>query len=372
MSRKLRMAMIGGGSATSIGPIHRLGADLSGRVDLVAGVFSRSADRARAAGVEYGVGADRCYASTQAMFAAERARDDGIDFVTIVTPNNQHLPAALEAIEAGVHILCDKPATTTLAEALALREALAKGRSRFALTFTYTGFPMVREARARVAAGEIGRVRKVVVTYAQGWLATAAEKSGHVGAEWRMDPERGGVGGSSADIGVHAFTLAEFIAGAPVSEICADLNSLLEGRRLDDDCNALLRFANGAVGVLTTSQAAFGERNALSIQVYGDAGAVSWAVEQAEELKLVRGGSTQILTPASSGLLTVEPLPRGLGVSVVAAFSVLYRDFARALTDAPALIDDVLPGIEAGVRSMRFVERAVENSRARAGWTRLD
>lgn len=371
MARKLRMGMIGGGRSSSIGPIHHIGAELSDEIALVAGAFSQNAPDCLAAGLRYGLAPQRCYPSPQAMFAAERDRDDGIDFVTIATPNHLHLPAALEAIAAGVHIMSDKPATATLAQALTLRDALAGAQSLYALTFTYTGFAMVREARARVAAGQIGKVRKIVVNYAQGWMAKAVEKTGHRGAEWRMDPARGGVGGTSADIGVHAFTLAEFVSGSLVSEICADVNCLVEGRTLDDDCNVLMRFDNGAVGVMAITQAAHGERNALSFQVYGDTGAVSWNVERPDELKLVRHDNVELLTENSPALLVKEPLPRGAGPSILGAFAQIYRDFAKAVRGDPAIIGGSLAGIDAGVRSMRFVERAVDSSRARSGWVNL-
>lgn len=373
MSSRLRMGMVGGGVGSFIGSLHWLGAQLSGRIEPVAGAFSSDPTRSRLAAENFGVAAERCYSSHEAMFEAERARDDGIDLVAIATPNHLHLPVALSAIDSGLHIISDKPATATLTEALTLRNALATSRSRYALTFSYTGFPMIREARARVANGEIGRIRKVVATYSQGWLSSSLEQTGNARAAWRTDPERSGVGGCSADVGVHAFSLAEFVSGEKVTTILPDLNSFGGGRALDDDCNVLLRFNNGAAGALISSQVAFGDRNRVSLQVYGDAGAIDWSFEQPEVLKLTKAnGVVEQLSPLSPGLLTREPLMPGLGAGLMAPFVIQYRDFARAIDGDADIIDRVLPGIEAGVRSMRFVERAVTGSAARSGWIALD
>lgn len=364
-----RLAMVGGGPGSFIGGIHRLGAQIAG-IDLVAGVFSTNRDKSLDAAMGYGVAPDRCYPSSEALFAAESERQDGIDMVAIATPNHLHLPVALQAIAAGVDIISDKPATATLAEVLLLRDALAKGDSHYALTFTYGAYPMVREARARIAAGEIGTVRKTIITYAQGSLAGPARPD--AARSWRTDPTQAGVGGCVSDIGTHAFNLAEYVTGAPVTAICADLGSQSDERMLDDDCTVLLRFGNGGRGALIASQIAFGERNALSFQIYGDRGALHWHFDQADMLRLVRGGDTNLLTPGSAGLLAVTPVPRGIGNGLIAPFAILYRDFAEACAGKPELIDSVLPDIEAGVRSMRFVERAVASSAVGAGWVTLD
>jgi predicted dehydrogenase len=361
--------MLGGGPGSFIGGIHQMGAKVAG-IDLVAGVFSSSPEKSRVAALNYGVAPERCYPTSEAMFAAEAARADGIDMVTIATPNHLHLPAALQAIAAGVDIMSDKPATATLAEALLLREALAKGESHYALSFTYGAYPMVREARARIAAGEIGTVRKTVVTYAQGGLATPAPQG--AAANWRTDPAQAGIGGCVSDIGTHAFNLAEYVTGQSVAWMLAELSSNVAGRTLDDDCTVMLRFDGGGRGLLVASQIAFGERNELSFSIYGDAGAVHWNFAQADMLRLVRGGEASLLTPMSPGLLTRVSLPRGIGNGLIAPFATLYGDFAAACAGNEALIDDVLPGIEAGVRSMRFVERAIESSAANAGWVTLD
>lgn len=363
------MAMVGGGQGSFIGPVHQLGASIGAGIQLVAGVFNSDRTRSLASAANFGVMADRCYGDAEEMFAAEAQRDDGIDLVAIATPNHLHLPVALAAIRAGVHIMSDKPATATLAEAIALRDALAGGASLYALTYGYSGYPMVREARARIAAGLIGTVRKVVVTYAQGWLSAPSETS-NPRAAWRTDPGRSGVGGASADIGVHAFHLAEYVSGHRVREIAADARPLVPGRTLDDDCNVLLRFDGGQSGVLVVSQVAFGEGNGLSIKVYGDAGALHWAVEQADVLQFIKAdGSHETLRPMSPGLLSRTPLPIGMGVGLIAPFAVLYRDFAAAIRGDAGIIDAVLPGIDEGVRSMRFVEQVALNSTNGKGWS---
>lgn len=373
MSGKLRMGMVGGGTGSFIGPLHQLGAELSGQIELVAGVFNSDPERSRGAAERFGVPLDRCYDSFEHMFEAERLRDEGIDLVAIATPNHLHLPVALKALSCGIHVMSDKPATASLAEAITLREALRGTDCLYALTFSYTGFPMVREARARVANGEIGRVRKVIATYSQGWLSSALEQTGNVRAAWRTNPALSGAGGCSMDLGVHAFSLAEYITGDTVMEILADLNRLVPGRTLDDDCNVLWHFTGGAVGVLSSSQIAFGERNSVSIQVYGDAGAIHWSVEQADVLKLTQaGGAIELLSPMSPGLLTREPVMPGLGNGMVLPFMIQYRDFAKAIGGDAEIIDRVLPGIETGVRTMRFVDRAVASSAGRSGWVSLD
>jgi predicted dehydrogenase len=363
--------MIGGGTDSFIGRMHVLGASLSGSFELVAGAFSNVRDQSLASGAAYGVDPSRCHADVADLIADEAGREDGVQAVAIATPNHLHLPAALQAINAGLHIISDKPATATLDEALRLRDALSGSASRYAVTYSYTAYPMVREARARIAAGQIGAVRKVVVTYLQGWLAAPLETSGNERAAWRTDPSRSGVGGAVTDIGVHAFNLAEFVLGDPVDAVLADLAACVPGRALDDDCNVLLRFANGARGALIASQVAFGERNSVSIQVFGDAGAVHWTFDRPEELKWVHPGGTEILTAMSPSLLTREPLPPGLGGGLVTPFTLLYRDFGKAIAGDDHILDGVLPGIEAGVRSLLFIDRVVQASADGAGWTPL-
>lgn len=365
------MAMLGGGQGSFIGPVHQLGASIGAGIQLVAGVFNGDRTRSLASAQAFGVAPDRCYTDFDAMFSAEAAREDGIDVVVIATPNHLHLPAALAAIRAGVHVMSDKPATATLAEALELKAALAGSSICYALSYGYSAYPMVREARARVAAGQIGEVRKIVVTYAQGWLA-AGDDASNPRIAWRTDPARSGIGGASADIGVHAFQLAEYVSGCRVAEILADSRALVSGRALDDDCNVLLRFDDGQSGVLVVSQVAFGEGNGLSFKVYGERGALHWSFEQADALHWARAdGGNEVLRVMSPGLLARTSLPVGIGQGLIAPFCVLYRDFAAAIRGEAGIIDAVLPGIEEGVRGMRFVDQVVRNSASGNGWSAI-
>ncbi len=370
MDRRLRMGMIGGGPGSFIGPIHRIAAEMDREIELVAGAFSSDAARSSEAGTAYGIDPARAYADVDALIAGERARDDGIDFVAIVSPNFHHLPAARAALAAGLPVISDKPATATLAEAQALASHVAAAGLPYALTHTYSGYPLVREARARVAAGALGPIRKVVVEYPQGWLAGAATGKQ---AEWRMDPARSGPGGCIADIGTHAFQLAEFVSGLSVTEILADLAAVVPGRPVDDDCTVLLRFDNGARGVLLASQIEVGEMNGLRIRLYGDAGGLVWRQETPNTLTLHGiDGRTEILHAGGSQLgpdaRRVTRTPTGHPEGYLEAFANLYRDFAALLRGEPA---PLLPGIDDALRGMTFVDTAIRASAARAGWTPL-
>ncbi|WP_311269916.1 Gfo/Idh/MocA family oxidoreductase [Sphingobium sp. WCS2017Hpa-17] len=367
---KIRMGMVGGGPGAFIGPVHRIAAELDGHIALVAGAFSSSVERSREAGAHYRIDPARAYPHLNAMLADEAAREDGIDFLSIVTPNHLHLPAAIAALNARVPVMSDKPATATLDEALELRRVVRASGTPYALTYTYSGYPLVREARARIAAGEIGKVRKVVVEYPQGWLA--GEASGKQ-AEWRVDPARSGLGGCIGDIGVHAFHLAEFVTGLTVTELLADLAAMVPGRALDDDCTVLLRFDTGARGVLMASQISVGERNGLRIRVYGEHGGIDWRQESPNALTLHHGdGRTEIIQAGDASLgpdaRAATRTPGGHPEGYLEAFANLYSDFARMLRGEPA---PLLPGIDDGVRSMAFIATAVDASARRAGWTPL-
>ncbi|MFM5949680.1 MAG: Gfo/Idh/MocA family protein [Novosphingobium sp.] len=368
--RRLRMGMIGGGPGSFIGPIHRIAAELDREIELVAGCFSSDAGRSAEAGSSYRIDPARAYPSLDAMFAAERARDDGIDFVSVVSPNHHHLPAARAALAAGFPVISDKPATATLAEARELAEHVQAAGLPYGLTHTYSGYPLVREARARVAAGALGAIRKIVVEYPQGWLAGEA-----VGkqAEWRTDPARSGPGGCIGDIGTHAFQLAEFVSGLQVTEILADLAAVVPGRPVDDDCTVLLRFENGARGVLLASQIEVGEMNGLRIRLYGEKGGMVWKQEVPNSLTLhsldgrteiVHAGGPQLGPDAASRTRTPTGHPEGY----LEAFANIYRDFAAVLRGESA---PLLPGITDALRGMTFVDTAVAASKARAGWVPL-
>ena len=374
MNRPLRMALVGGGPGAFIGAVHRIAAELDGEIRLVAGAFSSDAGRSRQAGAAYGVDPERAYSSYDALFEAEARRSDKIDFVTIATPNHTHWPIARAALAAGFAVMSDKPATASLAEVLQLREAVRRSNVHYALTFTYSGYPLVREARRLVSSGALGEIRKVVAEYSQGWLAAPIEHRGNKQAQWRTDPVRNGIGGCIGDIGVHAFHLAEFVTGLPVTQILPDLGSVVEDRVLDDDCNILMRFQGGARGVLCASQIAIGDLNALRLRVYGSQGSLDWAQETPNTLKRhYADGRSEWLRTADASLGpeagAATRLPGGHPEGYLEAFANLYRDFASLLRGGEA---PMLPGIEAGVRSMQFIESAVTASRNLTGWVALN
>lgn len=359
------MGMVGGGPGAFIGPLHRIAAELDREIELVAGAFSSDPARSRQAGESYRIDPSRAYPDLAAMLHAEAAREDGIDFVAVTTPNFHHLPAVRAALAAGLPVICDKPATATLAEAEAMAALVAQAGLPFALTYTYSGYPLVREARARIAAGAIGTVRKVVAEYPQGWLAQ--EASGKQ-AEWRVDPARAGVGGCIADIGVHAFQLAEFVTGLRVTQILADLGTVVPGRLLDDDCQILLRFENGARGALLASQISTGERNGLRFRVYGEGGGLDWQQESPNALVMHHlDGRTELVRAgdAALGPVAVGRTPGGHPEGYLEAFANIYRDFARQLRGEDG---SLAPGMEDGLRGMRLVDLAVRASRENLGW----
>lgn len=370
----LRLAMVGGGPGSFIGPVHRMAAELDGRIRLAAGVFSRDPEKNAKAAADWGVAPDRVYPDHHAMIAAERARPDGVDLVSVVTPNHLHFDVSAAALRGGLHVISDKPATLNLAQAQELADIVAASGKLYGLTYTYTGYPMVREAREIVARGDLGAVRKVVVEYSQGWLSRPLEREDNKQASWRSDPAQSGVGGCIGDIGVHAFNIAEFITGRRVERLCADVATVVPGRALDDDCNVLLRFAGGARGVLVASQISAGARNGLKISVYGETGGLTWGHEDPNVLTLDwLDGPSQVLHAGSAylgaGARAVTRLPTGHPEGFIEAFGNIYRDFADAIIGRGD--GQLVPGIADGVRGMAFVERAVAASRADAGWVGL-
>ena len=374
--RKLRMGMVGGGPGAFIGPVHRMAAELDGRIQLVAGAFSQSAERSRAAGDMYKLDPQRAYDDYEEMLRAESKRTDAIDFVAIVTPNHLHLPVALAALQAGFPVMSDKPATANYAEAVELERAVAGSGLPYGLTHTYAGYALVREARAICASGKLGKIRKIAVEYLQGWLTKPIEASGHKQAAWRADPAQSGAGGCIGDIGVHAFHLTEYVTGLKVVEVNASLLTVVPGRKLDDDCTSLLRMENGAQGVLMTSQIAAGEGNRLRLRVYGEKGSLDWKQEDPNRLRLKWLDGPEEIRHAAGGYLSedaraVTRLPGGHPEGYLEAFAVLYREFADALIDwqqkKTVTLPATLPGIEAGVRGMRFIDRAIQSSKHQ-GW----
>jgi predicted dehydrogenase len=372
VSRKLRMGMVGGGPGAFIGPVHKIAAELDGKIEMVAGAFSQSAERSRAAGAGFAIDPARAYSSYDAMFDAEKQRKDGIDFVVIATPNHLHLPVAKAALAAGIAVMSDKPATATYDEVLELESEVHKAALPYGLTHTYAGYSLVREARALLAAGALGPTRKVAVEYLQGWLSAPLETSGQKQAAWRSDPTLNGPGGCIGDIGTHAFHLLEYVTGLKVTSINAALRTVVPGRRLDDDCNALVRLEGGASGTLMASQVAAGERNCLRLRVYGEKGSIEWRQEDPNRLSVKWLDGPEEIRHAAGGYLgadarAVTRLPGGHPEGYIEAFAVLYREFADGLVawqqDPSQAMPVTLPGIQAGVRGMRFIERAIESSR---------
>ena len=374
-SGPVRLAMVGGGPGAFIGPVHRMAAELDRRITLVAGAFSRDPESSRQAGAAYGLAPDRAYGDWREMIAAEAGRPDGAELIAIVTPNHLHLPVARAALEAGLHVISDKPATATLAEAVELNRIVVASGRLFGLTYTYSGYPMMREAREIVRNGDLGRVRKVVVEYSQGWLSEPLEKSGDKQASWRTDPSLAGAGGCSGDIGVHAFHAAEFVSGLRVERLCADLSAVSPGRGLDDDCNLLLRFTGDVPGVLVASQIAAGDRNGMRLRVYGERGGLDWSHERPDRLTLNwLDRPSQILFAGSAYLSSasraVTRLPTGHPEGFIEAFANIYRDFAAAVRGDAST--DMVPGIYEGIRGMAFVDRAIASSREGSIWVSLE
>jgi len=367
----IRLGLVGGGPGSFIGGVHRMAAELDRRMVLVAGAFSGDPERSRRAGETYGIAPDRAYPGVEAMIAAEAQRPDGIEAIAIATPNHLHLQAARAGLEAGLAVISDKPPAATLAETRIIADIVARTGGLYALTFTYTGYPMLREARARIAAGEIGTVRKVIVEYLQGWLANPVEQAGNKQATWRVDPQRSGLGGCITDIGTHAFNLAEFATGLRITSMLGDLGTVVAGRALDDDATILLRFDNAARGHIAVSQIASGERNDLTLRVYGDHGSLSWSHEAADRLRISGSdGVERILWQGSHGLARTTAaatrLPTGHPEGFIEAFSNIYGDFANAMRGPRS---DLMQTVDHGIRAMAFVETAV--TRNGQGWSPL-
>jgi predicted dehydrogenase len=369
--RKLRMGMVGGGAGAFIGRIHRIAASLDNEIELVCGAFNSDAERSRQSGLDLHLPPERAYANFADMFAAEAALPERqrMDFVSIVTPNFMHAAPAIAALDHGFHVICDKPLAHTLADALAIRKRVHDTGLHFALTHTYTGYPMVKEARRLVREGAIGTVRKVMVEYPQFWMALRSSLG--LPMPWRTDPEKSGGSCCVGDIGTHAENLCEYVTGLELEAICADLSSFVDGHELDDDANILLRFHGGARGVLTASQVCPGEENALRLRVYGSEGAVEWSQPEPNTLLLKSlHGYTRVLrsagpTVGESATLATR-LPGGHPEGFIEAFANLYRAFAATLRGEPR---GDFPGIDDGVRGMQFIETVLVSSRSSQKWT---
>lgn len=379
-SGRIRLGMVGGGQGAFIGAVHRIAARIDDQYELVAGALSSEPARAKASAKDLGIADDRAYGSFEEMAKAEAARPDGIEAVAIVTPNHMHAPAAKAFLEAGIHVICDKPLTTTVAEAEELVALVKKTGKVFAVTHNYTGYPMIRQARAMVAAGELGTIRLIQAEYPQDWLTERAEASGSKQAEWRTDPKRSGAGGCIGDIGTHAYNLACFVSGLELDELLAQLTTFVEGRLLDDDVEILLRWKGGAKGMLWASQVAVGHENGLKLRVYGTKGGLEWTQADPNYLWFTKFGEPkQLLTRGGAGAWSeaarVTRVPGGHPEGYLEGFANIYTEAARAIRAArdggTVGADVIYPSVEDGLVGMKFIEAAVKSSNAGNVWTKV-
>ena len=380
---KIRYGMVGGGEGAFIGAVHRMAAALDSEYELVCGAFSTDADRNRRSAETLGLDPGRAYATFDTLLAGEARFPLGerMEALAIVTPNHLHAPMAIAALDAGFHVLSEKPMALDLAEAKAIGAAVARSGKLYGLAFTYSGYPLIEEARARVARGDFGAIRLVQVEYSQGWLSRPIDADGNKQAEWRTDPARAGLGGCLGDIGTHAFQLAEHVSGLAVESLSAELTTQVPGRRLDDDVAALLRFEGGARGVLKASQIAAGDENGLRLRIHGEEGGLEWSQMEPNSLTLRwLDRPTEVIRAGGPGLgpsaMARLRIPAGHPEGYIEAFANLYRSFGRTLragaaTPPPRGAADWFPGIADGLRTMAFVEAVVENASGDAKWTAL-
>lgn len=377
------MGMVGGGPTSFIGPVHRKAAGIDGQIEIVCGAFSIVPGESEQTGAELNLDPKRVYKNYEEMFAREKElpADQRMDFVSIVTPNHVHFGPSKMALESGFHVIVEKPIAFSLEEAKALKKTVEKTGRILALTHTYTGYPLVKHARQMVSTGQLGKIRKVFVEYPQGWLSTLLEGTGNQQASWRTDPKQSGMGGAIGDIGTHAANLAEYITGSNITEICAMLNAVVKGRKIDDDASMLLKFDNGASGILMATQVAAGEENNLNIRVYGEKGGLEWRQQEPNTLiakwldrpmEVLRTGQPYLSDQAKAFTRTPAGHPEGY----LEAFANIYRAFSKAVHDYkpgkkinPAKYD--FPDVEDGVRGMNFVKTAVKSAMSNRKWTTL-
>ncbi len=378
---RIRLGMVGGGRDAFIGGVHRIASRIDDRFELVAGAFSSTPEKSQASGADLGLDPSRVYDDYAAMAKREARLKDGIEAVAIVTPNHVHYPAAREFLKRGIHVICDKPLTATLGEAKKMVAAAQKSDALFVLTHNYTGYPMVRQAREMVAAGALGTIRVVQAEYPQDWLTEPLEQTGMKQAAWRTDPAQSGAGGSVGDIGTHAFNLASFVTGLEVDELCAELTSFVEGRRLDDNAQVMLRFKGGARGMLWSSQVAPGNENALKLRVYGDKGGLEWHQEEPNTLwfsplgqppqKITRGGAG---SGEAAGRAT--RIPPGHPEGYLEGFATIYAEAANAIRaaqgGAPAPEGVIYPTVHDGLLGVAFVDACVRSSGRNGAWVSLN
>lgn len=380
--RKLRMGMIGGGKGAFIGAVHRMAANMDGLMELCCGNFSSNPETSELSGKELFIPQNRIYGSYQEMFEKESLlpSDERMDFVSIVTPNHAHFAPSMMALEHGFHVLIEKPMTLTLNEAKKLSQKVEETGLILCLTYTYSGYPMVKQARQMVAKGELGKIRKIMVEYIQGWLSEPSEKEGNAQAAWRTDPEKSGIAGAMGDIGTHAAHLAEYISGLKITALCADLNSVVPGRKLDDDGNVLLKFEKDAAGSLIATQIAAGEENNLRIKVYGEKGGLEWQQQEPNTLLVKWLHKPTEIFRAGAGNISLSNFaayncrtPGGHPEGYIEAFANIYRNFGLTLlaktegkTPTPEMLD--FPGVEDGVRGMAFIENVVASGKSSEKW----
>ncbi|WP_299358243.1 Gfo/Idh/MocA family oxidoreductase [Mucilaginibacter sp.] len=384
MTMKLRLGMIGGGQGAFIGAVHRIAARIDGDYELVCGAFSSNAEKSKASGIELGLSAERSYASYEELIEKEKQlpADERVQVISIVTPNHMHFGPTKMALENGFHVVLDKPMTFSLAEAKELEKVIKSSGKLFCLTHTYTGYPMVKEAKQLVKAGKIGKVRKIYVEYPQGWLSTFLEGDDNKQAAWRTDPGKSGIAGAMGDIGTHAFNLMEYVTGLQVTQLCADINIVVEGRKLDDDGAVLIKLNNGASAVLTATQIAAGEENNVKIRVYGESGSLEWQQWDANTLIVKMSGKPWEIYRTGGGYVSSfaahnTRTPGGHPEGYLEAFANLYHNFALCVkagiegTQATPEAQDY-PGIDDGVRGMAFIENVIASGKSDLKWTKFN
>lgn len=374
--RPIRLGMVGGGTGAFIGAVHRIASRLDGDYQLVAGALSSRPEVARQSGAELGLAEDRIYTDFEEMARIEAGREDGIEAVAIVTPNYMHFAPAKAFLEAGIHVICDKPLTSSLEDAYALQNVQPKNGAKFLLTHNYTGFPLIRQARELVRSGALGAIRVVQVEYPQDWLAVPAAEDNKQAA-WRTDPERSGAGGAIGDIGTHAYNLARYVTGLKTEAVAADLDAFVPGRQLDDNVNIMLRFEGGAKGMLWASQVAVGCENGLQLRVYGEKAGIEWRQDNPNYMwfsefgkprqLLTRGGAIDSPPAAAMGVR----IPAGHPEGYLEAFATLYSQFAAIIRGEGAEYEELLPTLDDGVEGMEFIMAAVKSSQNDSRWTKL-
>ncbi len=376
-NRPIRLGMVGGGNDAFIGGVHRIAARIDGRFDLVAGALSSTPQKAQASGAALGLDPARTYDGFKAMAIREARLKNGIEAVAIVTPNHVHYAAAREFLKRGIHVICDKPLTSTMADAKKLVKAAEASDALFVLTHNYTGYPLMRQAREMIARGDLGKIRLVQVEYAQDWLTQHEEFKQ---AAWRTDPARSGLGGSTGDIGTHAFNLASFVSGLELETLSADLQSFVSGRQLDDNAHVMMRFAGGARGMLWCSQVAPGNENGLRLRIYGETGGIEWMQENPNQLWFTPiGQPKQLLTRGGAGTTDaaarVTRIPAGHPEGYLEGFATIYREAADAIAahraGVPVSGDVLYPTIQDGLKGMQFVDACVRSSKRDGAWVRL-